>query len=234
MYNMRTTVCVFLFLCYLQYVQSSTTYTVCKTVESMFEIQPSRNYSSSVGKPGKRGPRGPPGPVGPIGSQGEPGQINQEVLNAAIDTRLRAIQDQIACWDGLVHNGYCYRLLFRSGSGVNFATALELCRYHGGTLAEVDSEQTYRAFFAYVKRIWTNYQTYVQVWLGMTSQRGVAYMSNGTRAPFTEWYRTYPRSGSTSIQIGFEVPIMHSRSDKGMFDVGGTHARPIPLCRFNL
>nr|XP_002128443.1 pulmonary surfactant-associated protein A1-like isoform X2 [Ciona intestinalis] len=231
---MRTTVCVFLFLCYLQYVQSSTTYTVCKTVESLFEIQSSRNHSSSVGKPGKRGPRGPPGPIGPVGPQGEPGQINQEVLNAAIDSRLRAIQDQIACWDGLVHNGYCYRLLFRSGSGVNFATALHLCRYHGGTLAEVDSEQTYRAFFAYVKRIWTSIQPYVQVWLGMTSQRGVAYMSNGTRAPFTEWYRTYPRSGSTSLQMAFEVPIMHSRSDKGMFDIDVTHAAPKPLCRFNL
>ncbi|XP_078489213.1 uncharacterized protein LOC144746151 [Ciona intestinalis] len=224
-------VCAIAYLCCLQSAKCTTTYTVCKTVESLFEIQPSRNYSSSVGKPGKRGPRGPPGPVGP---QGEPGQINQEVLNAAIDTRLRAIQDQIACWDGLVHNGYCYRLLFRSGSGINFANAQALCRYHGGTLAEVDSEQTYRAFFAYVKRIWTNYQTYVQVWLGMTSQRGVAYMSNGTRAPFIEWYRTYPKSGSTSLQMAFEVPIMHSRSDKGMFDIGGTYAAPKPLCRFNL
>ena len=75
------------------------------------------------------------------------------------------------CNDGIVVGNICYKLLYRVGVKVNYETARSLCTFHGMGMAEIPTEQVYRAVYRYVQRSWyitINQESsdYVQIWLG--------------------------------------------------------------------
>jgi len=71
------------------------------------------------------------------------------------------------CKEGVIVGGACYWLPYRTGPKINLQKASDLCSFHGGVLAEIPSEKSYRTIFNYVKRSWylKGGVNRVQVWL---------------------------------------------------------------------
>ena len=72
------------------------------------------------------------------------------------------------CVDGVEVDRTCYRLPYRAGPRITYDQASVICRFHGGVLAEIPTEEVYQAVFRYVKRSWyyeSNFNQ-VQVWMG--------------------------------------------------------------------
>ena len=67
------------------------------------------------------------------------------------------------CNDGIVVENVCYKLLYRVAVKANYETARSLCAYHGMGMAEIPTEQVYRAVYSYVQRSWYRYMTINQL-----------------------------------------------------------------------
>ena len=80
---------------------------------------------------------------------------------------------KIRCIDGVAIDDVCYKLPYRVGLGVNFTQADAICRYRGGDLAEIPTEQVYNTVYEYIKQ--SSYYTIngdsinharINIWLG--------------------------------------------------------------------
>ena len=80
---------------------------------------------------------------------------------------------KIQCIEGVAIGAVCYKLPYRVGPGVNFTQADAICRYRGGELAEIPTEQVYNTVYEYIKQ--SSYYTIngksinnaiIHIWLG--------------------------------------------------------------------
>ena len=71
--------------------------------------------------------------------------------------------------DGLVYKDTCIKLLYTVGDPVDYHTASNLCSFHGGKLADIETDAMFYDVYEYVKGAWNVYKShdwkYVNVWL---------------------------------------------------------------------
>ncbi|CAK8689463.1 unnamed protein product [Clavelina lepadiformis] len=225
-------------------IEASGQHLICKTVGEVFDASSGQQENlvdtncdcTTAAQPGKRGPRGEQGLRGPPGPPSIP---SYEEINNKLRQELEIFKKKLTCFDGVVIDDKCYRLLYRVGARINYVDASNLCAFHGGSLAEVDSEEAYNSIYAYVRNTWSldvdnKVRNFVQVWMGSTYQGNAVVLRSG-QLGFTSWYPRYPRSTSGHNRMAIEVALKpaHTSSYVGMFNINAGHVA-IPFCQFSI
>jgi len=169
---------------------------------------------------------------------------NNDIEKAVLD-----IAEEESC-AGVIYEDTCIRLLYivgkEAGSWQNAGT---MCQFHGGRLAEIETDQLFDQVFEYVKKSWNSHtnrdQNYVNVLLGMKYLNGeLVFVSSGNSVPGDSigfWKKGYPSSSGGDLYMRMSVPTNRPTSSQrvedgevGFFNLPSEADEAVPLCQFPL
>jgi len=168
-------------------------------------------------------------------------EIEKEVLDLA---------EEESC-AGVIYNDTCIRLLYIVGKEAgSWSNAASMCQFHGGVLAEIETDELFNQVYEYVKKSWNSHtnrdQDYVVVLLGMKYLNGeLVFESSGNSVPGDSigfWRKGYPSTRrSDHIYMRMQVPTNRPTSpqrvengDVGFFNLEDLAEEAVPLCQFPL
>jgi len=166
-----------------------------------------------------------------------------------IETTVQNLAEEESC-TGVIYNNTCIRLLYIVGKEAgSWSNAESMCQFHGGRLAEIETDELFNQVYEYVKKSWNSHtnrdQDYVVVLLGMKYLNGeLVFVSTGNSVPGDSigfWRKGYPSSRSDHIYMRMSVPTNRPTSPQvvengevGFFNLEDYAETAVPLCQFPL
>jgi len=169
--------------------------------------------------------------------------------NIEIETTVLSLAEEESC-AGVIYQDTCIRLLYIVGKEAgSWSNAGTMCQFHGGRLAEIETNELFNQVYEYVKKSWNSHtnrdQNYVNVLLGMKYLNGeLVFVSTGNSVPGDSigfWDKDYPSSEGSDIYMRLSVPTNRPTSSQrvedgevGFFNLYDEAAEAVPLCQFPL
>jgi len=172
-----------------------------------------------------------------------------QLNNGEIEKALLDLAEEESC-AGVIYNDSCIRLLYIVGNEAGtWHNAASMCEFHGGRLAEIETNGLFYQVYDYIKKSWNVYKNqnrdYVAVLLGMKYMNGeLIFTSSGNSIPADSlgfWRKGFPISGSDDIYMRLMVPSNRPSSpqlvesgEQGFYNLDAAATTAVPLCQFSL
>jgi len=175
--------------------------------------------------------------------------IQLQMNNNDIEKAVLDLAEEESC-TGIIYKDTCIRLLYIVGKEAgSWSNAGTMCQFHGGRLAEIETDELFDQVYEYVKKSWNSHtnrdQDYVNVLLGMKYMNGeLVFVSSGNSVPGDSigfWQLSAPRTGSDDIYMRISIPTNRPTSPQrieddldGFFNAADGAGEAVPLCQFPL
>jgi len=172
-------------------------------------------------------------------------KFNDDSLERAV----LEVAEKESC-DGVIYQDTCIELLYTVGHGAeSWTTATSMCQFHGGRLAEIETDELFNQVYKYIKKSWNAHldqdYNYVNVLLGMKYMNGqLVFESSGNSVPGDSigfWQEDYPKNDSSYMYMRMRVPAKRPTSPQrvedgeiGFFNHPNDVTEAVPLCQFPL